>query len=119
MRVKQANLSSPRTRHEGDAPAQGSTTDHGNRAAGDLFLCGNAHSSVLSRSFPALRESGFPWGHSYRQTRKYTRGRTVRLRPCPTRSGGGERPWCQMITCSAETALDGAQRITDLYCQCL
>jgi hypothetical protein len=34
-------------------------------------------------------------------------------------SGGGERPSCQMITCSARTALDGAQRITDLYCQCL
>jgi hypothetical protein len=34
-------------------------------------------------------------------------------------SGGGERPSCEMITCSARTAPNGAQRITDLYCQCL
>ena len=34
-------------------------------------------------------------------------------------SGGGERPLCQMITCSAGTALYGAQRITALYCHCL
>src|ERR1700728_4396261 len=85
MRVKQANLTSPRARHEGDAPAQGSTTDHGNRAAGDLFLSSNAHSSVLSSSFSAVCESGIPGEHSCRQTRKYTRGRTVRLGPCPNR----------------------------------
>jgi hypothetical protein len=52
--------------------------------------------------------------------------RTAQL--CFGSSGGGEKSgvlyWRPLVlrckgTCSARTALDGAQRITDLYCQCL